>query len=112
MDKPLGWLREAMKTPPWGEAARVEAGSLLRQVQRGTRLVLPHSRPMKTIAKRCHELRVKDTGATWRIIYRIDPDAIIILEWFDKDTQKTPNRVIGTCKQRLARYDRVARGRK
>lgn len=47
---------------------------------------------MPEIAKGCHELRVKDEKANWRLIYRIDGDAIVIVDWFDKDTQKTPKK--------------------
>ena len=85
--------------------ARVEAGFLLRQLQDGINLSLPHSRPMPSIGKRCHELRIQDEKVTWRIIYRIDPDAIIILEVFVKKTNKTPKEVIENCKRRLQLYD-------
>lgn len=70
-----------------------------------------NSRPMPTIGRRAHELRIKDAKAkaTWRIIYRIDDDAIVLVEWFDKDTNRTPKHVIDTSKQRLARYDRAGR---
>ncbi len=85
--------------------ARVEAGYLLRQLQDGVLLSLPHSRPMPSIGNRCHELRIPDKGVTWRIIYRNDPDAIIILEIFAKKTDKTPQKVIDTCKRRLQLYD-------
>jgi DNA-binding XRE family transcriptional regulator len=73
--KPLVWLRGEIKTPPFGPAARVEAGFLLRMLQRGDKLSLPHSRPLPRIGRRCHELRVADDRVTWRIIYRIDVDA-------------------------------------
>jgi hypothetical protein len=35
------WLHGEVKTPPFGKAARIEAGSLLRQLQKGTVLLLP-----------------------------------------------------------------------
>jgi len=60
---------------------------------------------MPSIGNRCHELRIPDKGVTWRIIYRNDPDAIIILEIFAKKTDKTPQKVIDTCKRRLQLYD-------
>jgi hypothetical protein len=53
--KPLVWLRGEVKTPPFSQAARVEAGVLLRQLQGGAKLGLPHSRPMPGIGARCHE---------------------------------------------------------
>jgi len=70
---------------------------LLRRLQLGEKLVLPHSRPMPSIGARCHELRVNDEGVTWRIIYSIDPDAIIVLEVFAKRTSQTPEHVIAVC---------------
>lgn len=87
--------------------AKREAGFLLRQLQRGDLLSLPESRPMSMIGRRCHELRIPDpiTDKTWRIIYRIDPDAIVVLELFAKKTQKTPQGVIDVCKQRIKLYD-------
>jgi phage-related protein len=48
---------------------------------------------------------VQDENKTWRIIYRIDPDAIVICEVFEKKTQQTPKSVIDICQQRLRRYD-------
>ena len=67
---------------------------------------MPQSRPMPSIGARCHELRINDGDVTWRIIYRIDGDAIIILEVFDKKTNQTPKRVIDTCKDRIRIYNR------
>jgi len=40
-----------------------------------------------------------------RIIYRIDDDAIIILEVFKKKTQQTPKSIIDICKKRIKEYD-------
>lgn len=104
-DKPLAWLRGEIKTPPLSTEARIEAGMLLRRLQGGERLSMPHSRPMPSIGVRCHELRVVDAGKTWRIVYRLDADAIVIADVFQKTTQQTPNRVIQDCRRRLARYD-------
>ncbi len=73
----------------------------------GESLSLPQSRPMPSIGARIHELRINDRGKTWRIIYRQDRDAIIIVEVFSKKTRKTPKRVIDICRDRLSRYDQV-----
>lgn len=59
-DKPLVWLRGEVKTPPFSAAARLEAGTLLRRLQGGEKLSMPHSRPMPAIGPRCQELRVVD----------------------------------------------------
>ena len=109
-DKPLVWLRGEVRTPPFSAEARVEAGGLLRRLQRGERLGMPHSRPMAAIGRRCHELRVVDAGKTWRIVYRLDGDAVVIAEVFQKTTQQTPTRVIQDCRRRLAQYDAAAGG--
>ena len=103
-DKPLVWLHGEIKTPPFSAETRVEAGVLLRRLQRGESIPLPHSRPMPSIGKACHELRIQDENRTWRIVYHIDKDAIAILEVFAKTTQQTPKSVIKTCKARLRRY--------
>jgi phage-related protein len=96
-----------VKTPPFSKEAKLEAGYLLRLLQKGEKLSLPHSRPMPSIGRRCHELRIEDENLTWRIIYRIDNDAIVIAEVFEKKTQKTPKSVIDICKKRLKEYDNI-----
>jgi phage-related protein len=108
-DKPLVWLRGEVKTPPFSADARLETGVLLRRLQRGEKLGLPQSRPMPAVAPRCHELRIVDAGKTWRIVYRIDPDAILIADVFQKTTRQTPPRVIADCKRRLRMYDALSR---
>jgi phage-related protein len=110
--KPLVWLHGEIKTPPFSKEGRVEAGTLLRRLQEGERPSLPHSRPMPSIGPRCQELRVRDGEHNWRIVYRLDSDAIVIAEVFPKTTRKTPQRVIATCRGRLARYDQAKRPKK
>ena len=85
-NKPLVWLYGEVKTPPFSQAARIEAGVLLRQLQDG--------------------ISIRDEDKNWRIIYRIDDDAIVIIEVFSKTTQATPKSVIEVCKKRLKNYDR------
>ena len=104
-DKPLVRMHGEITTPPFSANARIEAGYLLRQVQKGIKLSLPQSRPMSSIGTRCHELRINDENLTWRIIYRIYTDAILILEVFEKKTNKTPKSIIDICKQRIKRYE-------
>jgi len=59
-DKPLVWLHGEVKTPSFSQAARLEAGLLLRRLQQGEGLGMPHSRSMPSISARCHELRIRD----------------------------------------------------
>jgi len=104
-DKRLAWLHGEVKTPPFSKAARIEAGFLLRRLQRGESLSMPQSRPMPSIGARCHELRINDASNNWRLVYRIDTDAIVILEVFARKTRATPKAVIATCRKRLKEYD-------
>ena len=107
-DKPLVWLHGELKTPPFSAEARVEAGYLLRLQQKGEKLSLPHSRPMPSIGARCHELRIVDETKNCRIIYRIDADAIVVLEVFQKKTQEAPKYVkyvLDICKGRIKQYN-------
>lgn len=110
-DKPLAWLSGEVKTPPFSAAARLEAGVLLRRLQRGELLALPHSRPMPGIGPRCHELRIHDERVSWRIVYRADPDAVLVLDVFRKSTRATPKRVVQNCQRRLQLYDAAARSK-
>ena len=103
--KDVVWLSGQVKTPPFSTEARLEAGMLLRQLQRGTKLTMPQSRSMPTVGARCHELRIQDRGTSWRIVYRVDTDAIVILEVFKKDGQRAPKSAIANSKRRLSAYD-------
>jgi len=105
----LAWLRGDIKSPPFGTAARIEAGYLLRRLQTGEMIGMPMSRPLPAIGARCHELRVNDEGQSWRIVYRIDADAIVIADVFSKKTRATPRQVIDTCHRRLREYDDASR---
>jgi phage-related protein len=62
---------------------------------------------MPAIGPRCHELRILDRDGTWRIVHRVDPDAVIILDVFSKKTRATPDTVIRACRARLAAYERA-----
>ena len=88
-DKPLVWLHGEVKTPPFGAEASIHAGYLLRLLQMGGMLRMPISRPMSSIGDRCHELRNRDRGVDWRVVYHVDADAVVILEVFSKTTNRT-----------------------
>ena len=103
--KPLVWLGDRVKSPPFTPVGRQKCGALLRLLQLGASLGMPASRPMPSIGPGCHELRVADAGVDWRLVYRIDADAIVIVSSFRKTTQRTPLRIIRECRNRLRRYD-------
>jgi phage-related protein len=51
---------------------------------------------------------VNDESVTWRIIYRVDPDAVLVCAVFAKKTEAIPQHIVNACKRRLALYDRSA----
>jgi len=106
-DKPLVILSGEIKTPPLSPAARSEAGFLLRRLQKGDTLTMPQSRSMPSIGPRCHELRIHDAGTnnTWRVIYRVDTEELLVVDVFAKKTRATPKQTIETCKRRLRAWD-------
>ncbi len=106
-DRPLVWLEGEIKSPPFSASARIEAGILLRRLQRGENIGMPQSRPMPSIGARCHELRIRDEQLNWRLFYRIDTDAIVILDVLAKKTTSTPKSVIDRCQARLKAYDQI-----
>ena len=69
---------------------------------------MPLSRPMPDVGKRCHELRVDDGNVTFRILYHVASDAVVILEVFQKKTRATPKHVLDVARKRLRLYERVA----
>jgi phage-related protein len=107
--KPLVWLRGEVKTPPFSRAARLETGFLLRRLQDGELLGMPASRPLPEIGPNCHELRVVDREVTWRIVYHVADDAIVIVDVFSKKTRTLPGRVTASAKRRLKEYLRLVR---
>ena len=111
-DKPLVWLASKVRTPPFSQRARRQAGWLVRRLQQGETLSMPNSRPMPSIGAHCHELRIDDreTSKEWRIIYRVDPDAIVIVDSFAKKSQATPQVAITRASRRLRLYDASANG--
>lgn len=107
LQKPLVWLGEAIKVPPFSEKAADTAGYLLGALQRSQPVPPKRIRPMPSVAAGCLELKIRDGAAkkTWRILYRIDADAIVISAVFEKGAHKTPKRVIEAARDRLKRYD-------
>ncbi|MBI5710963.1 MAG: type II toxin-antitoxin system RelE/ParE family toxin [Candidatus Eisenbacteria bacterium] len=103
-EKPVVWLHGRVESPPFSHRARVMIGELLKRVQRGDKLPLPHCRPMPTIGRRCHELRVRDEDREWRLFYFAGEKAIVVLDVVLKKTPCTPRRVVEGCRRRLGIY--------
>ncbi len=105
MRKPLRWLADEIRVPPFSPEAALEVGALLEIVALGGMPAMPRSRPMPSVGARCHELRVTDQRQTLRVIYHIAEDAIVVLDVFSKKTRRTPRQVIDRCRRRLRRYE-------
>jgi phage-related protein len=103
-EKPLVWLHGEIKTPPFSSSGRIAAGVLLRRLQRGEELRMPHSRPMPTVGAGCHELRIPDERRSWRGVYCVADEAIVILHVFAKRSRKMPKRIIEVCRRRLRAF--------
>ena len=72
------------------------------RLQEGHNLSLPLSRPMPSIGRGVHELRLKDKSGIYRVIYFIKTkNNIYLLHSFKKKTNKTPQESIETAKNRL-----------
>jgi phage-related protein len=103
--KPVVWIHGCISSPPFSSAARRRAGFLLFRLQLGELLSMPESRPMPSVGPRCHELRIRDDQLALRVLYRLDPDAVLVLDVFAKTTRTTPLHILWACRQRCARYD-------
>jgi phage-related protein len=110
--KPLVWLQGEIKTPPFSAEGRQEAGMLLRQLQQGEQLGMPQAEPLPIVGPRCGALRVRDAEHNWRIMYRADVDAVLVLDVYSKKTRRIPDEVIARCKDRVKRYDEAVKAAK
>src|SRR5207245_321270 len=97
-----------IKTPPFTVEGRKEAGDLLRLLQEGENLGMPQAEPLPTVGARCGALRVRDGEHNWRVMYRVDADAVLVVEVYAKKTRKIPQEMIDRCKRRLKDYDDTA----
>lgn len=95
-----------LKSPPLPDQVRIDAGTLLSRVQDGFKLSLPISRPMRSIGKRVHELRLSDEAGEWRIVYRIDEDLILLVDAFKKTAEQTEQQDIERSVKRLKAFDK------
>ena len=102
----IWWHSDPPATPPFGEKARRRAGFLLWLLQLGELpLKEPHVKRMRDMGPGIYELRIPDAGDRWRLIFRIDDDAIVIVEVFKKKTGKTPTKNKRAAQDRLRLYD-------
>lgn len=86
----------------FSDQARRDLGEAIFELQKGSRLVMPLSRPMPLIARGVHEIRVKDRAGIYRAFYLVrSQDAVLVFHAFEKRTQKTPQHEIELGRKRL-----------
>jgi phage-related protein len=91
--------RELKKAP---KDVKEDLFSLFDDLRAGKKLELPISRPLPSIAKGLHELRLSGRAGEYRVFYVIKVgDAIYVVHATTKKTQKTDKRTIETIHARL-----------
>ncbi len=86
------WNKKTLKeVQGFPDIVKKEVGYLLFKLQKGESLAMPHSKPMPSVGKGCHELRVKGEDGAYRVFYFLKvEDQILVFHAFQKKTQKTP----------------------
>jgi phage-related protein len=81
---------------------RGDLADLLTRLDVGLMLSMPISRPMPSIGKGVHELRLKDASGIYRVIYVfVAQNNVWLIHGFKKTTQQTPHKNIELAKKRL-----------
>lgn len=81
---------------------RSDLADLLARLDSGQKLSMPLSRPMPSIGKGVHELRLRDRNGIYRVIYVfLGQGEIWLLHAFIKKTQSTPQQSIALAQKRL-----------
>jgi hypothetical protein len=84
--KPLALLDRGLERLDLSRVGRLRLAVLMERLREGEVLAMPESRPMPTIGPSCHELRFRDASRKrhWRLVYRVDPDAVVLVDAFVK----------------------------
>lgn len=91
--------KELRDTPP---DIRADVFSLFEDLVAGKKLSMPISRPLSSIAKGLHELRLSGRGGEFRVFYAIRVgDAIYVIHATQKKTQGLDRKTIEVLKGRL-----------
>ncbi len=81
---------------------REDLADALARLDEGHTLSMPLSRPMTSIGKGVHELRIRDRSGIYRVIYvLVGAGAIYLIHAFVKKDKKTPMPNIDLVKRRL-----------
>ena len=81
---------------------RGDLADAIARLDAGLVLTMPLSRPMPSIGRGVHELRLRDRSGHYRVIYAlIRHGAVHVLHAFKKTTQTTPHRHMELARARL-----------
>ncbi len=84
------------------EDIRGDLADALARLDAGLSLAMPFSRPMPSIGRGVHELRLKDRSGQYRVVYALVlRGSVHVLHAFKKTTEATPKRNIAVAKRRL-----------
>ena len=84
------------------EEIRGDLADALARLDAGLMLSMPLSRPMPSIGRGVHELRLKDRSGAYRVVYALAAyGAVYVLHAFKKTTQATSARNLELARMRL-----------
>jgi phage-related protein len=91
--------REIDALPP---EVRGDLADALARLDQGLPLSMPLSKPMPSIGRGAHELRLKDRSGTYRVVYALVIQGIVhVLHAFKKTSRTTAARNIDVARRRL-----------
>lgn len=89
----------------WPTEIKRDFGAILTKIQKGQFVGFPDTRPMKTVAAGCFELRMKGKEGAFRAFYVIRAkQGILIFHCFKKKSRKTALQEIKTGQKRLSSF--------
>lgn len=101
--KSILWHPKALDTiRTFPEDVRRKIGYLLRKLEEGEFLGMPHARPMSIVGSGVMELRVSSQDGAFRVFYVLKiGEKITVFHAFHKKTQKTDHSELVLGKKRL-----------
>jgi len=91
--------REIAELP---DEIRGDLADALARLDAGHSLSMPLSRPMPTVGKGVHELRLRDRSGEYRVIYAIGKSGEVhVIHAFKKQTQATPQGNVDLVRKRI-----------
>lgn len=107
----LVWLEGEVKSPPLllrrdGKRLACSCGCF----RKGSDSVCLMRSLCRALDRGAAPYEFADAQHNWRIVYRVDQDAVLVLEVYAKMTRKIPDEVLERCKRRLRQYDDPQRG--